>query len=120
LKGKKARADAEAMPAEETEAPRFEDALERLQESVRRLEGGELDLSEALACYEDGIRQLKVCYDALERAERRVELLSGVDADGHPATTPYADEELTLEQKRESRGVRRTHRLQIDDPPTSH
>jgi len=89
--------------------PRFEDALGKLQESVARLEAGELDLSDALACYEQGIGQLKVCYELLEDAERRIELLCGVDAEGNPTTTAYSDEAMSLEQKRDSRSQRRTH-----------
>jgi exodeoxyribonuclease VII small subunit len=120
LSEKKMHARSEEPRGAESSQPRFEDALEKLQESVTRLEAGELDLSDALACYEQGIRQLKVCYDVLEQAERRIELLCRVDAEGNPTTRPYADEDMTLEQKRESRGDRRSHSLQIDDPPSSH
>jgi exodeoxyribonuclease VII small subunit len=45
----------------------------------------------------------------LERAERKIELLSGVDADGNPITEPFEDVELSsLEEKAASRGQRRT------------
>lgn len=94
----------------ETETPRFEVALSKLQESVARLEAGELDLSDALACYEQGIRQLKVCHELLADAERRIELLCGVDAEGNPVVQSYDDDQLSLEEKRENRGQRRTHR----------
>ena len=106
MKEKAARADQEG---DRSPPPRFEDALGKLQASVARLEAGELDLSDALACYEQGIGQLKVCYELLENAERRIELLCGVDAEGNPTTTPYADEAMSLEQKRDSRSQRRTH-----------
>jgi exodeoxyribonuclease VII small subunit len=106
MKEKAARAD---HARDRGPAPRFEDALGKLQESVARLEAGELDLSDALACYEQGIGQLKVCYELLEDAERRIELLCGVDAEGNPTTTPYADDVMSLEQKLDSRSQRRTH-----------
>jgi hypothetical protein len=45
----------------------------------------------------------------LERAERRIELLSGVDVDGNPISRPFDDAELSsLEEKAKSRGQRRT------------
>jgi hypothetical protein len=45
----------------------------------------------------------------LERAERKIELLSGVDADGNPITRPFEEaEEITLEEKAATRGQRRT------------
>lgn len=97
---------------DEVEVPRFEVALEKLQESVARLEAGELDLSDALACYEQGIRQLKVCHELLADAERRIELLCGVDSEGNPVVQPYDDDQLSLEEKRENRGKRRTHRTE--------
>ena len=43
----------------------------------------ELGLGESLACYEEGVKLLKLCYNLLEQAERKIELLSGVDAEGN-------------------------------------
>ena len=73
-------------------APSFEEALQRLEAIVGRLENGQLTLAEALADYEEGVRHLKTCYDLLQRAERRIELLQGVDADGRAIAEPFADE----------------------------
>ncbi len=75
------------MP-DETE-PRFETALEQLEAIVESLERGEPDLSAALAKYETGVRLLNQCYGLLERAERSVALLTGVDAQGKPTTTTF-------------------------------
>ena len=69
--------------------PTFEEALKRLEEIVHLLEEGEIGLSEALARYEEGVKLLRQSYDLLERAERRIELLSGVDAEGNPNTQPF-------------------------------
>jgi exodeoxyribonuclease VII small subunit len=71
--------------------PDFEKALQRLEEIVGLLEEGEIGLSEALARYEEGVKLLRQCHDLLERAERRIELLSGVDAEGNPVTRPLED-----------------------------
>ena len=45
-----------------------------------------MGLSESLAQYETGIGYLKYCYGQLREAERRIELLSGVDEDGVAAS----------------------------------
>lgn len=74
--------------AEEPE-PSFEDALSRIENIVDDLERGEPSLSTALARYEDGVRLLRRCYDLLDQADRSVALLTGVDEDGRPITTPF-------------------------------
>ena len=87
----------------------FEESLETLEAIVDALEGGKLGLSEALDRYEEGVRHLKSCQQLLERAERKIELLSGVDANGNAITAPYDDEELaSLDEKAAARGRRRT------------
>jgi exodeoxyribonuclease VII small subunit len=74
-----------------SEQPGFEDALNRLEEIVHALEGGELGLNEALERYEEGVKLLRQSYDLLQRAERRIEILSGIDAEGNPITQPFDD-----------------------------
>jgi exodeoxyribonuclease VII small subunit len=69
----------------------FEAALKRLEEIVRLLEDGDIGLNEALDRYEEGAKLLRQSYELLQRAERRIELLSGVDADGNPVTKPCDD-----------------------------
>lgn len=65
--------------------------MARLEAIVRDLEDGDLGLAEALARYEAGVGLLKDCHQLLERAERRIELLSGFDAEGNPVTVPFDD-----------------------------
>jgi exodeoxyribonuclease VII small subunit len=67
----------------------FEDALRRLEAIVDDLERGEPELSTALNKYEEGVKLLVKCQAELDRAERSVALLSGVDADGKPVTAPF-------------------------------
>ena len=86
----------------------FEASLERLEEIVGQLEGGQLGLSDSLARYEEGIKFLKFCFQRLERAERKIELLSGVDAEGRPVVQPFAESEMTLEEKQAARSRRRS------------
>jgi exodeoxyribonuclease VII small subunit len=69
----------------------FEQSLKRLEEIVHLLEEGDLGLNESLERYEEGVKLLRQSYDLLQRAERRIELLSGVDAEGNPITKPFDD-----------------------------
>jgi exodeoxyribonuclease VII small subunit len=55
--------------------PSFEDALDQLDKAVDALESGELELDEALALFERGMRLAHVCQEALDRAELRVRML---------------------------------------------
>ena len=105
--------DNSALPASENNGepcpPSFEQALEQLEHIVHQLEEGEIGLAEALDHYEKGIGLLKQCYGLLQRAERRIELLSGVDAAGNPVTEPFTDDlPLSLDEKSQNRARRRT------------
>lgn len=95
--------------------PSFEEALASLAEVVEQLEQGELGLSESLAHYEQGVSHLKRCYRELEAAERRVELLKGVDAQGRPITESFDEDAMSLEEKAAARGARRS----ADRPATN-
>lgn len=90
-------------------ASSFEESLGELENIVAELESGKLGLSEALARYEEGVRHLKGCQQLLDAAERKIELLSGVDAEGNPVTTPFNEGDVdSIEGKAASRGQRRT------------
>jgi len=66
------------------------------------LEEGDLGLNEALQRYEEGVKLLRQSYDLLQRAERRIELLSGVDPQGNPITQPF-DDTATADVEEKSR-----------------
>jgi exodeoxyribonuclease VII small subunit len=68
--------------------PNFEAALKRLEEIVRKLEGGELPLDTALELFEEGIQLSRFCNTTLEAAERRVEILLKSDS-GQPRAVPF-------------------------------
>src|SRR4051812_18131724 len=90
-------------------ASSFEESLLELEKIVAELESGKLGLSDALARYEEGVKHLKGCQQLLESAERKIELLSGIDAEGNPITTPFEDDEdESLDAKAAARGQRRT------------
>ena len=89
--------------------PTFEQSLAQLEAIVRDLEGGDLGLAEALSRYEGGVKHLKACYELLQRAERRIEQVSGVDADGNAVAEPFAVEENDdLTEKAAARGKKRS------------
>jgi len=75
----------------EPETLKFEDAFKRLEEIVRKLEGGELPLDTALELFEEGIQLSRFCNTTLEAAERRVEILLKSDS-GQPRAVPFEAE----------------------------
>jgi exodeoxyribonuclease VII small subunit len=60
----------------EKEELTFEEALAQLDETVTRLEGGDLSLEESLALYERGQALVAFCNEQLEKATLRVEQLT--------------------------------------------
>src|SRR5687768_18061880 len=81
-----------SKPAAPGDLPCFEDALAELEIIVHQLEEGQLGLSEALTRYEQGVKHLKQCYQVLQEAERKIELLTGVREDGTPLTESFEDD----------------------------
>src|SRR5262245_49257811 len=77
------------MSTNETHDRSFEQSLTELETIVHDLEDGQLGLVESLARYEQGVKHLKHCYQLLEAAERKIELLTGVADDGAPSTEPF-------------------------------
>ena len=90
------------------ESESFEESIAKLSQIVRDLEDGSLSLDESLENYEQGIRYLKHCQEILSKAERKIEVLSGFDADGNPVTQRFDDEEMSLQEKADKRSRRRT------------
>ena len=60
-----------------------------LSESSPASNGGEPELTAALAKYEKGVALLTQCHRLLDQAEQSVALLTGVDERGNPLTTPF-------------------------------
>jgi len=69
--------------------PSFEEALAKLEEIVGELEEGSLGLQESMESFEQGVTLLKNCYRLLERAEQRIEMLTGFTEDGRPELEPF-------------------------------
>lgn len=66
----------------------FEQAMERLDATVRALESGNLGLDDAMKAYEEAIGLLRYCNSALEDAERRVSILLD-KGDGKLTEAPF-------------------------------
>jgi exodeoxyribonuclease VII small subunit len=85
------------------EGPSFEQALERLEGIVHQLEEGDLGLDEALKQYEEGVGLLRGAYELLKQAERRIEVLAGMGAEGNPIARPF-DDKATFAAEGPTRG----------------
>lgn len=78
------------MPDTETPKPEnFETSLKRLEDIVKKMEGGQLTLDQMLRAFEEGSRLVKVCNTRLTEVERRIELL--VKKDGQVESAPFDD-----------------------------
>ncbi len=56
-------------------AEKFEVSLKKLEEVVRKLEGGSLSLDDSIKAFEEGVKHAAFCAKKLDEAERKVELL---------------------------------------------
>ena len=68
-------------------AMNFEDALAELEQIVRRLEGGQVRLDDAIKSYERGALLKQHCEAKLNEAQQRVDRIV-VGADGAIGTAP--------------------------------
>ncbi len=88
----------------------FEQMMAEIETIVQQLESGSLALDASLKQYEKGIELLRNCHKQLGEAERRIEVLSGVDAQGNAITQTMDDKQLADEQKLDARSARRGYK----------
>ena len=111
------------MPASSelsAKGPTFEQQLASLEKMVAELEEGRIGLAEALARYEEAVSLLRGCYQSLEQAQRKIEILSGVNPEGEAVTTPWDDAPPNAEEKPGGSRARRGSRAKsssLDDTP---
>jgi len=72
----------------------FEQALAALREIVEKVESGEVALEESIQQYELGCKLIQHCRKILDRAERRIEVLSK-NLEGQLEAAPAPDLEGT-------------------------
>ena len=58
----------------------FEEAMEKLESIVGRLEDGEVPLEESINLYKEGMELSKWCHDKLKTAEEQLTLIMKDDA----------------------------------------
>lgn len=85
-------------PSHTGETPTFEEAVSELQSIVGQLEDGALPLQESMLQFERGVSLLRNCYQVLEQAEQRIEILTSIERDGTVATEVF-DASSTMEQQ---------------------
>ena len=67
----------------------FEQALQRLEEIVRGMEGANVKLADSLALFEEGVRLTALCNKLLDTAEQKVNMLmQGEDGAMKPVPMP--------------------------------
>lgn len=64
------------MKDKQIENIKFEEALRRLEEIVRLLEGGDSALDTSLELFEEGVALVKLCNAQLDAAEQKVTMLT--------------------------------------------
>ncbi len=70
----------------------FEEAMQQLEEIVRRLEKGDVPLEESLALFEKGSGLIARCSKLLDEAEQKVVRLKK-GSDGSPEELPFESED---------------------------
>lgn len=76
----------------------FEEALEQLEDSVGRLESGDLKLEDALSVFEDGVSASRLCSKLLDQTRKRVQVLAA-EEDEKFTLSFLDDEELADDQE---------------------
>ncbi len=69
---------------------KFEAALARLEEIVKKLEKGDMPLEQSLKLFEEGVKLARTCNKRLDEAERKVEILLK-DKNGNIAAQPFEE-----------------------------
>ncbi|EDL58559.1 exodeoxyribonuclease VII small subunit [Gimesia maris] len=92
--------------AAQSDTPLFEESLAELQEIVSTLEEGTAGLEESMEHFERGVKLLRSCYQSLESAEQKIEILTRVDADGNPVLEEF-DSTASIDTKGPAKTGRR-------------
>ena len=55
----------------------YEQAMEQLEQTLRRLDAGDLTLDESIRCFQDGLEYIRICQEKLTAAEGTLKILRG-------------------------------------------
>lgn len=64
------------MAKKEEKTLSFEESMAQLEQIVAAIESGQIGLEDSLAKYEQGMAMVKHCRGILDRAEKRIEVLT--------------------------------------------
>ncbi len=67
---------------------KFEDELKELEDTVARIDSGELSLEESIKAFEQGVALVRSLNQKLDEVEKKIEVLVR-DSQGELRTTPY-------------------------------
>lgn len=68
----------------------FEEAMQRLEEVVQKLEAGDVPLEQAIELFQEGMALSKRCSQQLEETEKRIEML--MEENGEWVKQPFHPE----------------------------
>ena len=71
----------------------FEEALAKLENIVRELEGGKIRLDDAVKAYEEATKLKKICENKLENAKLKIEKIEA-DKNGELHVENFDEEEM--------------------------
>ena len=70
---------------------KFEDALKQLEDTVHKIEEGNLSLDETLKAFEEGVKLARFCQAKLNEAQKKVDILMK-DEKGNLRARPFQEE----------------------------
>ncbi|MFP6776684.1 MAG: exodeoxyribonuclease VII small subunit [PS1 clade bacterium] len=70
----------------------FNKGLLDLENIVKKMESGELELEESLKLFEQGVELTRKCQSALSSAEQRISILTSDD--NYKSSEPFMDDKL--------------------------
>ena len=82
---------------------KFEEAVDRLEAIVEKLEGSDVPLEEALGLFEEGVRLSKACHKKLAEAEKKVQILLE-DDEGNLKAQPFEEDDEEEDEAPEDEG----------------
>ncbi len=60
----------------------LEQSFERLDDIIQELQEGELTLEQSFQKYEEGMKMIKNCTDAIDKVEKKLEIIQEASYDG--------------------------------------
>mgnify|MGYP001485555650 CR=1 FL=1 len=72
------------MEEEKTNEVSFEEAMEKLEQIVEKLEEGEVPLEKAITMYQEGMSLSQVCHEKLQKVEKQMDQIMDEDGEMKP------------------------------------